>query len=209
MRSIGVSPGKALLALPAGSFVHVERLPGSRAAASSAASRARKKAELIPIRKGLYFKGTKTRYGMTRPSAEAVATEVLGRVGVGPTGHSAARALGLTTQLPTRTALTVAGPIPASVPGVKVSRRNNMRRRDLNYAEIAVLELLRGDWETTIEGGWRALVIVVDEAARLGKINLSALADALVTERSPAARAGFDRLGKDVRARRAKKKLSA
>ncbi|MGH8961577.1 MAG: hypothetical protein ACRDWT_10255 [Jatrophihabitantaceae bacterium] len=54
----------------------------------------------MAIRNGLYFKGAKTRYGMTRPSSEAIAIAVLGTVGVGPTGHTAARALGLTTPIP-------------------------------------------------------------------------------------------------------------
>ena len=42
-----------------------------------------------------------------------------------------------------------------SVAGVRVSKRNNMRRRELNYDEIALLELLRGGWENH-SGGWVA-----------------------------------------------------
>jgi hypothetical protein len=187
-----------LAALPTGTFVHVERLPGSRAAASSAVWRSHKRGDLVAIRKGLYFKGARTRYCMTRPSAEAAAAEILGHVGVGPTGHTAARALGLTTQVPARPALTVAGPIPTSVPSVRVSRRNNMRRRDLTCTEIAVLELLRGDWEQTVEGGWPALVAAVATAVRGKRVRLKALAEAVAAERSPAARANFSRLSADL-----------
>src|SRR5882757_1457870 len=179
MKTIAATPGKILDRIPTGAFVHVDRLPGTRAAASSAASRASKRGDLIPIRKGLYFKGTKTRYGMTRPSSEAIAVEVLGATGVGPTGHSAARALGLTTQVPAKPSLTVAGPVPASVPGVTVSKRNNMRRRELNYDEIALLELLRGDWESTVEGGWSALVAAAASAFRDGRIRPKVLSKAL------------------------------
>ena len=198
MRLVASSPGKALEALPAGSFVHVERLPGTPAAASSAASRASKRGDLLPIRKGLYFKGTKTNYGMTRPSSEAVALEVLGTEGVGPTSYSAARALGLTTQVPAKPMLTVAGPVPASVPGVTVSKRNNMRRRTLRYSEIAVLELLRGDWAFTVEGGWPALVAAVHTATRCAEVDLGVLAEAISAEHSPAARANFTRLTDDL-----------
>jgi hypothetical protein len=198
MEAISLSPGKHLAGVPSGSFVHVEMLPGSRGAASSAASRAHKHGDLIPIRKGLYWKGTRTRYGMTRPSSEAIAVEVLGSVGVGPSGHTAARALGLTTQIPAIPALTVAGPVPTSIPGVRVSRRNNMSRRELTYTEIALLELLRGSWESVVEGGWDALVAAVADAAERGTVRLDHVASAVAGEHSPTARASYARLANDV-----------
>ena len=201
MEPISLSPGKHLAGVPAGSFVHVDALPGSRGAASSAASRAHKHGDLIPIRKGLYWKGTRTRYGMTRPSSEAIAVEVLGKVGVGPSGHTAARTLGLTTQLPVTPALTVAGPVPTSVLGVRVSRRNNMRRRELTYTEIALLELLRGSWESVVEGGWAALVVATADAAERGTLRLDHIASAVEGERSPTARANFARLANDAQDR--------
>jgi hypothetical protein len=151
-----MSPGKALAALPVCSFIHVDRLLGGRGAATSAVSPAHARGELLRLRNGLYYKGVKTRYGLTGPKAEETAIEVSGRAGVGPTGYSAARALGLTTQVPARPSLTVAGPVPTGLPGVEVSRRNDMRRRELGYVEVAVLELLRGDWELIAEDGWPA-----------------------------------------------------
>jgi hypothetical protein len=39
-----------------------------------------------------------------------------------------------------------------------------MRRRELNYTEIALLELLRGSWEPVVEGGWAALVAATADA---------------------------------------------
>ncbi|SOD73489.1 hypothetical protein SAMN05892883_2783 [Jatrophihabitans sp. GAS493] len=201
MKTTSLSPGKHLAGVPSGSFVHVDTLPGSRGAASSAASRAHKHGDLISIRKGLYWKGARTRYGMTRPSSEAIAVEVLGRVGVGPSGHTAARALGLTTQLPATPALTVAGPVPTSVPGVRVSRRNNMRRRELNYTEIALLELLRGSWESVVEGGWAALVAATADASERGTLRLDRVASAVDGERSPTARINYARLANDVQNR--------
>jgi hypothetical protein len=146
----------------------------------------------------LYFKGAKTRYGMTYPSSEQIAVEVLGNVGVGPTGYTAARTLGLTTQVPTQPTLTVAGPVPTSVPGVKICKRNNMRRRTLRYTEIALLELLRGEWESTVDGGWSALASAFDEAVRAHQIRPTVLAEAVRSERSPAARENFARLTGDL-----------
>jgi hypothetical protein len=187
-------PGEALAKVPRGRFVHVDDLPGTPAAKSSAVSRAHKAGDLLPIRKGLYYKGAKTRYGMTRPSSEEVAVEVLGPTGVGPCGYSAARALGLTTQVPSQPTLTIAGPVPTSVPGVKVSKRNNMRRRKLRYTEIALLELLRGDWEATVDDGWPALVSAYATAVRARKIRPAAMSDAIAGERSPTARKYFAKL---------------
>jgi hypothetical protein len=195
-----MSPGKVLEQIPSGSFVRPNDLPGSPDARSSALSRAQKAGVVLPIRKGLYFKGIRTRYGMTRPSSEEVAAQVLGSAGVGPTGVSAARALGLTTQVPAWPTVTVAGPVPTSVPGVKVSKRNNMLRRDLKYAEIALLELLRGDWETTVDGGWPALVSASEAAFRSRKIRPKYVKEAVDNE-PPAARANYGRLVADLHRR--------
>ena len=189
-----MNPGKVIARAPRGSFVHVANLPGTDAAKSSAVSRAHRAGELLPVRKGLYYKGVKTRYGMTRPSSEEIASEVLGKTGVGPSGYTAARALGLTTQLPSQPSFTVAGPVPSSLTGFRVSRRNNMRRRKLRYTEIALLELLRGDWETTVDGGWSALVSAYRSAVQSRSIRPEAITQAMPGERSPAARRNFEQL---------------
>lgn len=193
-------PGEALAKIPRGRFVHVDDLPGSPAARSSAISRAHKAGEVAPIRKGLYFKGVRTRYGVTRPSVERAAAEVLGSIGVGPCGYTAARALGLTAQVPRQPTLTVAGPVPTSVPGVKVSKRNNMRRRKLRYTEIALLELLRGDWAATVDGGWPALVSAYGAAVKAHKIRPTAVSDAIAGEHSPTARKNFAKLVSELTA---------
>jgi hypothetical protein len=109
------SPGAVLRSLPTGSFVRVDDLPGTRSAARNAASRAARRGELVQLRRGLYFKGTPTRYGTATPDAELVALAVLGDQGVGPTGVSAARALGLTTQLPAVPHLVTCGPVPTGL----------------------------------------------------------------------------------------------
>lgn len=79
-----LSPSIAIRNTPERSFVRVSELPGTAVAARQAASRAARNGELIPVRRGLYYRGIKTRYGMTRPRAEEVAREVLGEEGSGP-----------------------------------------------------------------------------------------------------------------------------
>ena len=190
--------GKALQAAPVGTFVHTKDLPGSSAAATSAIKRAHQRGELIRIRKGLYFKGTKTRYGMTRPSADAIAAEVLGKTGVGATGFSAARAFGLTTQVPARPAVAVTGRrVPAGLP-VKVTTRSNPARASLRPLEIAALELLRGDWETTVDDGWPALVSALAEAVASHTLRWNKLAVAAKGEHSAAVREALARLQNDL-----------
>jgi hypothetical protein len=169
------TPGRYLKEVPMGSYVHVEQLPGSRNAAKSAVSRAAARGELIPLRRGLYYKGKPTRYGVAKPPPEDVALEVLGRDGVGPTGVSAARALNLTTQVPAVPELTTPGPVPEGLPGVKVHKRNNVARRDLNYFEVAVLELLR-NYEFTGETDWPGIVRAVADKARTREVRLDCLA---------------------------------
>jgi len=145
------------------------------------------------VRKGLYFKGVATRYGVATPASVDVARAVLGDEGVGPAGYSAARAFGLTTQVPPRTELAVAGPLPAPLEDVRLHRRNNMARRRLTWFEIALLEVLRA-WDTVSDKPLSDLADAVSTAVRAGKLNLASVADVLRTERSPAARDRFEAL---------------
>ncbi len=190
---------KKLQSIPVGSFVHANSLPGSRAASASALKRARERGELVRVAKGVYWKGTPTRYGMTRPPSTDIAFEVLGTKGVGPTGFSAARSFGLTTQVPPKPALAVTGRAPKGLP-VVVTGRTNLRRASLAPLEIAALELLRGDWETTVDDGWPALSRALADAVTAGKLRWTKLVKAAQGERCPALRTSIERLGGDLRA---------
>lgn len=122
--------------------------------------------------------------------------EVLGTRGVGPTGNSAAREWGVTTQVPPM--LHVATLFPTDpIPGIKQVSRRNPARFDLNSLEIALLELLR-EPEVLVEAGWDVLVERVRDTVRDGKIRLDALKTAAPGESSVAARRHFDRLVDDV-----------
>ena len=194
-----VKPGTVIGRLPAESFLHVHELPGSPSATAAAVSRAAKDGILTRIRHGLYFKGRPTRYGPTRPTPEAVAREVLGNQGVGPAGFSAARALGVTTQIPARPEFAIAGPKPTGLQGVQVHQRSNMARRNLSYLEIALLEVLR-DPKTLVEGSWSHLVDAVRPAVSSGKVNMTRLQKAAAHEGSLSARSSLHRLLADLAA---------
>ena len=199
MNARAETPGDCLRAMSARSFVRPDRLPGTGSAVRSALSLAARKGELVRVRNGLYYKGAKGRYGMSKPSPEEVAREVLGTVGVGPAGYSAARRLGLTTQVPAQLHISVAGPVPEQISEVRVHKRNNMARRVLNETEIALLEVLRSP-STFAEGGWDALVRSGAALVRSGEIDLNRLKSAVPGEGSRAARDNFERLTDDLAA---------
>ncbi|WP_245571039.1 DUF6088 family protein [Glaciibacter superstes] len=197
MDDVTEAPGARLRSLAPRSFVRPSALPGSSSSVRSALSLAARKGELLRVRKGLYYKGAKGRYGMTRPSTEEIAREVLGTVGVGPAGYSAARRLGLTTQVPAHLHVAVAGPVPEPISDVRIHRRNNMARRDLNETEIALLEVLR-DPSTLVESGWEALVPSARALIRSREIDLERLTAAITGEGSRSARDNFDRLAVEL-----------
>jgi len=191
-----MSPAATIRATPVRSFVRVDALPGGPVAARKAASRAASAGELVSVRRGPYYRGVSTRYGMTKPRAEEVAREVLGDRGVGPAGYSAARAWGVTTQVPP--VLHLAALFPTDpIPGIKQVSRRNPARLELNGLEIALLELLR-EPELNVEAGWDVLVDRVRDAAREGSIRLDALKAAVPGESSVAAREHFARLLDDL-----------
>jgi hypothetical protein len=190
------SPTSTILSGPARSFVHVSRLPGTSAAARQAASRSARSGELISIRHGLYYRGEKTRYGMTRPRVEEVVREVLGSKGIGPAGYSAALEWDVSTQVPASfhvATLWMSGPIT----GITQHSRRNRERLSLNFKEIALIELMRAP-EVFVEGGWSALERKVRDALAGGEVVESRLRVAVAGERNIAVRANFDRLLSDL-----------
>lgn len=194
-----MSPSSVIRNTPERSFVHVNRLPGTATAARQAASRAARNGELLPVRRGLYYRGVKTRYGMTRPRAEEVAREVLGEEGSGPAGYSAAREWGVTTQVPSSfhiATLWTTDPIP----GVTQHARRNKERAKLDAKEIALLELLRAA-DVYVEAGWGTLVERVRDALAKKEVREDALRAAVAGERNTVVRETFAKLMTDLATR--------
>jgi len=176
----------AVEATPVGTFFRSTDLPGSRAGVNTALSRLATAGEVVRVRNGLYWKGVKSRYGAGRPGLLDAAIAAAGHVGTGPSGWSAAQALGLSTQIPATPEVAVAGPVP-SFEGVRFHKRNNLARRDLGFWEIALLEVLRsypGYAEVSLDELAMRVRSLVDE----GKVRFSHLETAARSERSPALR---------------------
>jgi hypothetical protein len=140
--------------------------------------------ELRHIRKGLYWRGTKTPLGMSLPSSQALATQLADKLGIGPAGLSAANALRLSTQIPRCAEYAVPARPPADAKTVRFVDRSARRGRadyELSHTDVAALEVLDG-WDRVIETG---PVRAMDRLADLivaGNIDADRLADAGDTE---------------------------
>ena len=152
----------------------------SRGAADAALSRlaADPTSSVIRVRRGLYWRGMPSRFGKGAPSPSDVVLAVVGdRGGIGPSGWSASRDLGLTTQRPAIEEFATIATPPTGIRGVRFRRRNNPKRAALRYHEIAALEAVR-DWPAYSDGDWDELVRAVKSLVRTGKIRASAVRDA-------------------------------
>lgn len=180
---------------PAGSFVRTLDLmepTDSRGAVDAVLHRLVSEGPLVPVTRGLYYKCKLTRFGSTRPDPLAVGYEIARShgfgSGVGPSGYSAARALGLTTQVPSREEIAVPGRAPADTRAVHFTSRSPVARTRLRPLEIAILEMLR-DWPRYSERTWSDFVAVVNGLAAQDRIDIAAISRAANRERHLAARA--------------------
>ncbi len=84
---------------------------GNRAALDQALSRLARRGKLLRAGRGVYVAPVASRFGSRAPSAQKVVEELSLRRGetIVPSGASAANALGLTTQVPTRTVYLTSG----------------------------------------------------------------------------------------------------
>ena len=148
--------GGAVAALPERSFVRGSDFDAPRGPVDTALSRLCAAGALVRVRKGLYWKGSPTRFGMSRPATDDIALEV-GGPGSGPAGIAAAHWLGLTTQVPATFVAAVPVRAPKGWESVRFSQRPFGRRlRDLRPTEIALIEVLRAG-PAVVERPWASL----------------------------------------------------
>lgn len=163
-----------------GHFWRPTDFDGSPGAVAVALSRLHDEGELRRIRRGLYWRGPKSLLGMAPPKPEQLITELAGRTGVGPSGPSAAAALGLSTQVPSRTFVAVPMRPPSSPRGIRFVDRSGREGRvsaGLGPAEVALLEVL--------DAPDRFIEIDSDEAyARMGKLLRNGEIDAVRLSRA-------------------------
>lgn len=149
---------------------------------------------VVRVRKGLYWKGPRTRVGMPLPRPLEVAMEVAGP-GSGPAGVSAAHRLGLTTQVPAIEQVAVPGRVPSAVAGVRfVSRSIERRFAGLRPVEIALIEVLR-DGPAIVEQPWADVGAVVARLVVADEIRPELVATQLGHEHHVVARQRWNELG--------------
>lgn len=109
--------------------------------------------ELERVRRGLYWRGRKTRFGMAPADATTTVRELVGpREALGAAGWYATNLLGLSTQVAPKPAVAVSRRPPRFDRVRLVDRSNRTGRRDqqLTELEVTVLEVLEG-WDKYVE----------------------------------------------------------
>ncbi len=152
-----------------GTIFETSDFDGSRPAVESTLSRLTAKGSLVRVRRGTYWKGVKSRFGTGRPSTEDIVLDIAHRRGLGPAGWLAGYRLGLSTQVPGTLEFAVIGDPPTGVEGTVFHRRSNIERRDLNYLEVGVLEVLR-TWPDYSERSWNDFVSRIRELTLVKRI---------------------------------------
>jgi hypothetical protein len=143
---------------------------------------------LVRVRRGLYWRSSASKFGKDRPSPADIVIAVAGdRGGIGPSGWSASRDLGLTSQRPATEEFATVAPAPTGIKGVRFRRRSNPKRANLRYHEIAALEVV-GAWPAYVDGDWADVVDAVRKRIRSHEIRPSVLLDAARFEPNPTAR---------------------
>lgn len=155
---------------------------------------------VVRAAKGLYYKSgpADPTFGKRKPAPIEVAAEVARGQGVGPAGVFAAAYLGLTTQVAPRPVLSIAGPAPTGVAGVEWQTRNNVARALLDFAEIALLEVL-AVYPNGVEAEWPEVVARVDGLREAGTVVLDRIRTVVAAERrKPELRKNLNRLLADL-----------
>jgi hypothetical protein len=169
---------------PAYSFLRPKDFVGSPHAVEIALGRMAASGDLLPVRKGIYWKAPKTRLGMPAPTPFEIALEVAGH-GTGPAGIEAARSLGLTTQVPSVIEVAVPGRVPAPVDGVRFrSRPYSRHQHGLRPGEVALLEVLTG-FPDSVESSWGEVVVRVKELVDAGQLREAVVSRAVQDEKRP------------------------
>jgi hypothetical protein len=187
MESVAASVRSLLDSLSDRAFIHARGVPGPTGAVEAELSRLARRGEIRRVRKGLYWKGPKTRLGIAAPAPQDVALAIAGP-GAGPSGIEAARWLGLTTQVAGRPEIAVPGRVPTPIAGVRFCSRSTRRREvDLSPIEVAVIEVLR-DWPMSVEVDWDELRDKVAGFVATRQIRVDRISDQVADEHHVALR---------------------
>ena len=190
--SIAGAVRRVVEAAPEKSFLRRKDFDGPDRAVETALSRLVSDEELIRVRRGLYWRGTKTRFGMTPPDTLEAALAVAGP-GSGPAGVAAAAMLGLTTQTPSVVEVAAPGKAPEPMKGVRFRARPFTRREfRLSPAEVAVIEVMRTPGP--VETPWSEVGVKVMDLVSAKKIRPDVVGGEIADERDIAARHRWQQL---------------
>lgn len=142
------------------------------------------KGELTRVRRGVYWRGRASRFGMlSAPTAEVLKKTVDAGDALGATGWHATNLLGLSTQVSPVEALAVTHRRPEGVQGKLATRAARQGRRDamLNGLEVTVLEALEG-WDRYVEVDGTTALKRFDELLRRDDLRVDRLVIASRTE---------------------------
>jgi Family of unknown function (DUF6088) len=132
----------------------IEDFEGSPSAVNNELRRLISRGELMRVRRGVYWRGKKSRFGMIGVSQGEAVQKVLGaQEAIGATGWNATNLLGLSTQVSPVEALAVTHRRPEGLHNVKISSRaarSGRREAKLNGMEVTFLEALEG-WDRYVE----------------------------------------------------------
>jgi hypothetical protein len=132
----------------------IEDFEGSPSAVNNELRRLIARGELMRVRRGVYWRGKKSRFGMIGASQGEAVQKLFGaREAIGATGWNATNLLGLSTQVSPVEALAVTHRRPEGLHNVKVSSRaarSGRREAKLGGMEVTFLEALEG-WDRYVE----------------------------------------------------------
>ncbi len=141
--------------------------------------------EIERVRRGVYWRGTPTRFGTTvAPSLDAVRSIVGQSEAVGAAEWYATNLLGLSTQVAPVPVISVTRRIPTGLPDVKLvnrASRAGRRKARLSVTEVTILEALEG-WDRFVELPTLAAVDRFEAALALPDVRLDRLITASTTE---------------------------
>lgn len=178
-------------------FAVTDYPPEKRPAAEVALSRLASEKKISQVRRGLYWKGGTSRFGVVLPAPSAVLERVARERGYGPTRWTASNALGLTDQVPARPSYVVVGSVPSGVEGVLVGSRSNHARLELDPLEVGLLEVLR-DYPRYVDVDWERLVDRVNGLITSRRVRLARVTKAADKEHSPRLRENLNALKRDL-----------
>jgi hypothetical protein len=189
-------------------FWRVEDFDGDAKAVDMALSRLVAQGEVDRVRRNIYWRGHKTRFGMTAAPSITAVREVLGdQEAVGAAEWYATNLLGLSTQVTPTPVIAVSRRAPTGIPDIRfVNRSSRTARREarLNEIEVTVLEALEG-WDRFVELDAQTATAKFLEALDRDDVRVARLVRAARTE-SPRVRERLryllERAGRDEDAER-------